>query len=227
MRNSSASTLPDNVLSCRESLASRSLRSHAGQKESNQIATLCPWPSSCRPHMYGLSRDRGGSAGLQLCGEISGPSSSRPSPGCLALSGSLPGSVCDNWQATVCQESRQRVTFGNRAALPGGDRRVAWGHNLITALCCSVCSSILPAMGLGLSGVGRSAAKPSYLAGLHVLVLIALSAWRSLGLSTVQRRPHVHASALGFFLHWLPCRTLGSCSVLTAWFSLGKVHGCS
>lgn len=45
-RNSSASTLPDSVLSCRESLASRSLRSHAGQKESNQIATLCPWPSS-------------------------------------------------------------------------------------------------------------------------------------------------------------------------------------
>lgn len=66
-RNSSASTLPDSVLSCRESLASRSLRSHAGQKESNQIATLRPWPSSkgvnrlhllCSPHMYGLARAR-------------------------------------------------------------------------------------------------------------------------------------------------------------------------
>ena len=66
-RNSSASTLPDSVLSCSESLASRSLRSHAGQKESNQIATLRPWPSSkgvnrlhllCSPHMYGLARAR-------------------------------------------------------------------------------------------------------------------------------------------------------------------------
>lgn len=34
------------------------------------------------------------------------------------------------------------------------------------------CSSILSAMDMGLSCVGRSAAKPSYLAGLHVLDLI-------------------------------------------------------
>ena len=165
-RNSSASTLPDSVLSCRESLASRSLRSHAGQKESNQIATLRPWPSSkgvnrlhllCSPHMYGLARARpahGLFCGRTLrlaCDFLPLTACSLPLP---SLSGFRPG---------PCVHPRQER--GSSLASTWG-RSLAWRGALIRLRPFAAAGH-----GSGLSCVGKRR-KAFLLAGLRVLVLI-------------------------------------------------------